>query len=147
MDVLEWIRSNVSCSCVFRTCHGNFDQQSEKRLTNGGNGRGACLMSRCRVCCCLFLWPLIPAEKLLTRSTLDLSQVMSNTTTAEHRNRTTNNTSLSGAADMFWHQYTDCQRNEICHELLSWEFLTEKKRLSQGGQSLTRDKKGFLFPN
>ena len=42
---------------------------------------------------------------------------------------------------------TDWQRNEICHELLSWEFLTEKKRLSQGGQSQARDKKGFLFPN
>ena len=42
---------------------------------------------------------------------------------------------------------TDCQRNEICHELLSWEFLTEKKRLNQRGQSLARDKKGFLFPN
>ena len=48
---------------------------------------------------------------------------------------------------MFWHQYTDCQLNEICHELLSWEFLTEKKRLSQGGQSRGRDKKGFLFLN
>ena len=28
---------------MFRTCHGNFDQQSEKRLSNGGNGRGACV--------------------------------------------------------------------------------------------------------
>ena len=39
---------------------------------------------------------------------------------------------------------TDCQRNEICHELLSWEFLTEKKRLSRGGQSRASDKKAFF---
>ena len=77
-------------------------------------------------------------------------QHITNSVSLHHSHSTTQNstsTNLSNAVLTSPDTDTDCQRNEICHELLSWEFLTEKKRLSQGGQSRGRDKKGFLFLN